>query len=135
MNLINGSGKSSADFNISLQSIYDELKRFQGKQKFLKNPTKKQETDIEANKVKGFDVQEYLLGLLLTYPEIYTMANQFLTPEDFEKNELQNIYRSLTSEYNQTLTDDEKREDEFVEYVYRSAEYGFELGGDRRRSA
>ena len=100
--------QSSADFNISLQSIYDELKRFQGKQKFLKNPTKKQETDIEANKVKGFDVQEYLLGLLLTYPEIYTMANQFLTPEDFEKNELQNIYRSLTSEYNQTLTDDEK---------------------------
>lgn len=96
--------QSSADFDISLQSIYDELKRFQGKQKFLKSPAKTN----EVNQAKVFDTYEYLLGLLLTYPEIYNVVNQFLTPEDFGKNELQNIYRSLTSEYNQTLTEDEK---------------------------
>ncbi|MBI4995064.1 toprim domain-containing protein [Candidatus Peregrinibacteria bacterium] len=97
----------SENIGISLQSIYDELKRFQGKQKFLKGPSQPQPETAKIT--KGFDIYEYLLGLLLTYPEAYSIANQFLTPEDFEKNDLQNIYRSLTSEYNQTLTEEEKQ--------------------------
>lgn len=97
--------KCSSEFNISLQSLYDELKRFQGKQKFL---TRAYHPETAQAQVKGFDRYEYLLGLVLTYPETYSIANQFLTPDDFEKNELKNIYRSLASEYNQTLTEEEK---------------------------
>jgi DNA primase len=83
---------------LSLDALYDELKRFQGKQKPMAHLVPKEE-----NFKKSFKTEEYLLGLLLTYPKTYSSANQLVKPEDFEDIELQNIYRSLTSEYNQVL--------------------------------
>lgn len=96
----------------SLSSIYDELKRFQGKQKMpiaFKSASASSTVDnFSSISAKGFKGEEYLLGLLLTYPEAYAVANQIVTPEYFGDIELQNIYRSLTTQYNQTLDDHER---------------------------
>lgn len=87
----------------SPKTIYDELSRFLGKQKnFPKMPIKDEKTE-ELTKNKNFKTHEYLLGILLTYPEIYSKVNQLIAPEDFEDSELQNIYRSLGTQYNQNL--------------------------------
>lgn len=99
----------SAKLDVPMESLYDELKRFQGKQKFVRIVGKNAMAAPEGSTPElkeNFKIQEYLIGLLLTYPEIRTVANQFLQPEDFEDNQLQNIYRSLTSEYNQTLDEE-----------------------------
>lgn len=103
--------KQAAVFlDISLTSLYDELKRFQGKQKsvFSKESAKAPSAlPNEEELKKKFKTQEYLLGLLLTYPELRSLANQLMRPEDFGDIELQNIYRSLTTEYNQSLDEQE----------------------------
>lgn len=91
--------ESAASLNISVTSLYDEVKRFQGKQKkFREQP---QGEDFLPNKSKIIQIEEYLLGLLLTHKEFSVIANQLVQPEDFEDIELQNIYRSLGTQYNQ----------------------------------
>ncbi|MBI2638959.1 DNA primase [Candidatus Peregrinibacteria bacterium] len=97
----------ASNLGISLSALYDELKRFQGKQKFLGQPvskiTIKPELSFSTETGSFIRHQEYILGLLLTYPELTSVAFQLLKPEDFDDIELQNIYRSLSTEYNQNL--------------------------------
>lgn len=87
---------------ISLQSLYDEVKRFKNKKRPL-NLSARQA--ISNTSSKSWKLQEYLLGLLLTYPQYSSIANQILLPEDFEDSELQNIYRSLGTQYTQLSSD------------------------------
>lgn len=86
----------------SLQTIYDEVKRFLGKQKSIPRVRMDEKTERETEK-KNFKIHEYLLGILLTYPKIYSKVTQLIGSEDFEDSELQNIYRSLGTQYNRTL--------------------------------
>lgn len=95
--------KSASVLESSVQSLYDELKRFQGKQKTLSNPNIKHAADDGIAPAPSFKIQEYLLGLLLTYPEACSKINLLVPPEDFEDIELQNIYRFATTQYNQAL--------------------------------
>lgn len=102
----------SAYLDFSLEALYDELKRYLGKQKSL--PKIAGDTNTSSSYPKeefvsdNLKTQEYLVGLLLTHPEVRSLANQLVRPEDFEDKELQNIYRSLTSEYNQDLGESER---------------------------
>lgn len=89
--------KCSNHIEASVSSFYDELKLFEGKQKKI---LKKDDSNIKSD-ITVFNIYEYLLGLILTYPELRSMVNQFVTPEDFEENDLQNIYRSIQTTYNQ----------------------------------
>lgn len=93
--------ETAARFSLSPRSLYDELRRFQGKQKIIRDtrPT-------SAVPKNGMSAKEYLVGLLLTYPETRRIAKDIVDPKDFEDSELENIYRSLTSEYNQPLSDE-----------------------------
>lgn len=91
-------------FDISVTALYDEFKSFKLRQK---NPiassyaaSKLSEASIRP---KSVQLEEYFIGLLLTYTEFFGIANQLVKIEDFEDIELQNIYRDLTTEYNQTL--------------------------------
>lgn len=97
----------ASNLGISLSALYDELKRFQGKQKFLGQAALKTSIKPDLSFSPETDSfirhQEYILGLLLTYPELTSIAFQLLAPEDFDDIELQNIYRSLSTEYNQNL--------------------------------
>lgn len=96
---------------VSISSVYDELKRFQGKQKgvsFGQNSKKGGTSQMPVSTLNEFKREEYLIGLLLTYPEMYSVANLIVKPNDLEDIELQNIYRSLTTEYNQSLNDKER---------------------------
>lgn len=94
----------SESLGLSLSVLYDEVKRFQGKQKTHSPPKTPLMTESAPSLSKEPSVrhQEYLLGLLLTYPEVRVIANQLIKPEDFDDIELQNIYRSLSTEYNQS---------------------------------
>jgi DNA primase len=83
----------------STKTLYDEVKRFLGKQKSIPKVSM-EETERRPEK-KPFQTQEYLLGILLTHPEICSKVIQLIQPEDFEDIELQNIYRSLGTQYNQ----------------------------------
>ncbi|MEK7524283.1 MAG: DNA primase [Patescibacteria group bacterium] len=85
----------------SASILYDELKRFTGKQKTSFVKPQNSALESPSIQVKIFSVHEYLIGLLLTYPEIRSKAILLLRAEEFEENQLQNIYRSLSSEYNQ----------------------------------
>ena len=75
---------------------------------------------------KSFTIAEYLLGLLLTYPESRGLANQLLAPEDFEDVELQNIYRTLTTDYNLSLEqlDEKTRQRASILVMYIESKMG-----------
>lgn len=92
--------KTSVRFSLSPPSLYDELRRFQGKQKIIRDAG-----PASAVPNNGIGAKEYLVGLLLTYPETLRIAKDIVDPKDFEDSELENIYRSLTSEYNQPLSE------------------------------
>lgn len=83
---------------VSASVLYDELKRFSGKQKVL---TQSRLHSVDEN-VGVFSVQEYLLGLILTYPETLSIASQYIASKDFDDKQLENIYRSITTQYNQS---------------------------------
>lgn len=94
--------KLSESLGTSPKTLYDEVKRFSGKQKIMPRSRLSEETPDKTEK-KTFHIQEYLLGILLTYPEICSKVIQLIKPEDFGDIELQNIYRSLGTQYNQNL--------------------------------
>lgn len=96
--------KRAADMlGSSLSSIYDEYKRYMGKQQSLPKPALGALSGSSPVDKQKFSVGEYLLGMLWTYPETRGKVIQLIVPEDFEDIELQNIYRSLTTDYNQAL--------------------------------
>jgi len=101
----------SSRFDLSLNSLYDEFKSFSGRQKVQNRPAPSSGIGPESARetAKQSKGEEYLLGILLTHTDSYFLANQILTPEDFEDSELQNIYRSLTTQYNQQLDEKEKQ--------------------------
>lgn len=103
--------KLSELLGTSPKTLYDEVKRFSGKQKFIPSLRPSEETGDKSGK-KSFRIPEYLLGILLTYPEICSKVIQLIKPEDFEDIELQNIYRSLGTQYNQTLDNQVLTEEE-----------------------
>ena len=114
----------NAAFNISISSLYDELKRFQGKQKTL-NSCNVRIPENQTEKPKTFSSTEYLLGLLLTHSELHVLANQFVRLEDFEEIELQNIYRSLTTDYNLSSSEQERVSilSLFIESMYEDMDW------------
>lgn len=95
----------SLKIDVSLSSIYDEVKRFQGKQGVLNSPNRANQ-DEKSFLTKNFQIEEYFIGMLLTYPEIFSVVNQLIKPEDINDIGLQNIYRILSTQYNQTLDDE-----------------------------
>lgn len=108
----------AARVGVSHQSLYDELKQFQKKQamgNFTPSFSAQTADDESVQKITPeVRAAEYLLGLILTYPETLGVANHIVKPEDFIEKELENIYRSLTSQYNQTLDDKEKERAEML---------------------
>ena len=117
---------TSIAVGVSHSALYDELKRFQGKQKkpFIRPRVATAQNLSEAP--KSFTIAEYLLGLLLTYPESRGLANQLLAPEDFEDVELQNIYRTLTTDYNLSLEqlDEKTRQRASILVMYIESKMG-----------
>ncbi len=95
------------NLGLSVSALYDEVKRFKGKQKnpsFSSSSSRtKPDLPFSANANTSTRNEEYLLGLMLTYPEVRSIAHQLVPPEEIEDIELQNIYRSLSTEYNQSL--------------------------------
>lgn len=86
--------------------MYEEIKRHKkSKQKFPQK-TSGQNAARPEKTAKSFQTEEYLIGILLTYPETYNVVNQLVTSNDFDDKELQNIYIAVTSKYNQSLGED-----------------------------
>lgn len=98
--------KVSAFTGSSLQVLYDELKRFQGKQSRF--PTRERVDARPGPEERKFSTEEYLLGILLTHTELLGKISRLVILQDFEENALQNIYRSLGSQYNLTLEEQER---------------------------
>lgn len=92
--------RASTVFDLTTQYLYDEIKRYQGKQKKPMMTKVKHEDNNDQFFNKELQIYEYLLGLLLTYKETISVANHIVIPEDFPDSELQNIYIILTTQYN-----------------------------------
>ena len=99
--------KCSRQLDISQEALYEEWKRFKIRREKFPGQAARRQIQEQQGDMQIFDKslqpQEYLIGLLLTYYETISIANQIIKPEDFEDNELQNIYISLTTQYNQNL--------------------------------
>lgn len=94
----------SKELDVSLASLYEEVKRFQRKQN-----TSIKLVDLRPSvSPKSFSLEEYILGLLLIYKDIIGEASRLLKSEYFEEIELQNIYRSLTTQYNLTSEEQDR---------------------------
>lgn len=88
---------------VSPSALYDEFKRYTGKQKRVATPAKfaPAPTGQESQSIQNqLSLDEYFLGLLLTYKEAYSLVFQLISINDFSDSELQNIYRFITTQYN-----------------------------------
>lgn len=95
------------NLGLSIAALYDELKRFQAKQKnrMPGSSARMNKPDLSFSSPINTSTrnEEYLLGLMLTYPEVRSIAYQLMPAKEIDDIELQNIYRSLSTEYNQSL--------------------------------
>lgn len=103
--------------DISVSSLYDEMARFKNRHRIFGAISPKSINTTISNAPKKFHIHEYIIGMLLTYPEIYNIANPFLQADDFEDSELQNIYRTVTTKYNQSLGASDFGIEQLREYI------------------
>lgn len=111
----------SALVDISVSSIYDEMKRLKNKPKIGQKPLlSSSEEATDNSKKSGFKTAEYIIGIILTYPEIYGLIHQLIQPGDFDDIELQNIYRAITTQYNQSLDDTGNRVEQLNDFIHNN---------------
>ncbi len=111
--------------SLNINSLYDECKRAQGKMRMparigQRNITMSNQSEMRNPTPKKVSSEEYLLGLLLTYPEMFSVANQLISENDLSEIELQNIYRSLTTQYNQALSEQERKRADVLSLMIES---------------
>ncbi|PIQ78145.1 DNA primase [Candidatus Peregrinibacteria bacterium CG11_big_fil_rev_8_21_14_0_20_46_8] len=126
--------RGAASLQVSPSSLYDELKRHLGKQRM---PLQQRPAIQEENRQNGLSEEEYLLGLLLTYKELSSIANHIVDETFFRDNELQDIYRSLASEYNPILEDSAQKKAEMLVLFIETMNTGLsweELQGELKRT-
>lgn len=93
---------TARELSVSETALYDEFKQFQ--KKGATSPRSTGQKKEEPAKVSGeIKSQEHLVALLLTYPNLYSLANQVVSKELFTDSDLQTIYAHPTTEYNADL--------------------------------
>ncbi|MBP9718371.1 DNA primase [Candidatus Gracilibacteria bacterium] len=80
--------------------VYDELKRFSGKQRRPASATQSSSTPIIEHKL--MNKEEYFIMLLLTKPQITAQINAIVEPNVIENEDLRALYMELISQYNQS---------------------------------
>lgn len=110
--------KISNFIDISVRSIYDEMMRYKNSQRGIKNF--KSGSNASAVLPKGFQIEEYIIGIILTNPEICSQTSQLLNIDDFEDPELQNIYKIISTKYNQSLGDEKKDGETLLDFIKKT---------------
>lgn len=88
-----------AKINVKESKIYDELGRYKDLSR-AKIPQIKPEI-IGESKSKKMSAQEMILGILLTYPELFVFTTDRISEDDFDEIS-KSLYKTFVDQYNNT---------------------------------